>query len=66
MALHACVLQSKTPCIRPISLDSGLHSRLYDLVMATNHQTESTVMQIGEVAKRTSLTVEAIRFYEKR
>jgi MerR family mercuric resistance operon transcriptional regulator len=52
--------------IRPISLDSGLHSRLYDFVMATNHQTESTAMQIGEVAKRSSLTVDAIRFYEKR
>jgi DNA-binding transcriptional MerR regulator len=49
-----------------ISLDSGLHSRLYDFVMATNHQTESTAMQIGEVAKRSSLTVDAIRFYEKR
>jgi len=34
--------------------------------MATNHQTESTAMQIGEVAKRTSLSVDAIRFYEKR
>jgi MerR family copper efflux transcriptional regulator len=52
--------------IRPISLDSGLRSRLYDFVMATNHETETTAMQIGEVAKRTSLTVDAIRFYEKR
>lgn len=34
--------------------------------MATNHQTATTAMQIGEVAKRTSLTVDAIRFYEKR
>ncbi|MGA8619682.1 MAG: MerR family transcriptional regulator [Candidatus Sulfotelmatobacter sp.] len=34
--------------------------------MATSRQTESTAMQIGEVAKRTSLTVDAIRFYEKR
>ncbi len=49
-----------------ISLDSGLHSRLYDFVMATNYQTESTAMQIGEVAERASLTVDAIRFYEKR
>jgi DNA-binding transcriptional MerR regulator len=39
---------------------------LYDFVMATNHQTENTAMQIGEVAKRSSLTVDAIRFYEKR
>jgi hypothetical protein len=39
---------------------------LYDFVMATNRQTESTAMQIGEVAERTSLTVDAIRFYEKR
>jgi hypothetical protein len=49
-----------------LALDSGLRSRLYDLVMATHHHTESTAMQIGEVAKRTSLTVDAIRFYEKR
>jgi DNA-binding transcriptional MerR regulator len=39
---------------------------LYDFVMATNQQIESTAMQIGEVAKRSSLTVDAIRFYEKR
>jgi DNA-binding transcriptional MerR regulator len=52
--------------IRPISLDSGLYSRLYDFVMATNQQTASATMQIGEVAKRTSLTADAIRFYERR
>ena len=34
--------------------------------MATNHQTESVAMQIGEIAKRTCLTVDAIRFYEER
>jgi len=34
--------------------------------MATNHQTESTAMQIGEVAKRSSLSIDAIRFYERR
>ena len=34
--------------------------------MATNHQTASATMQIGEVAQRASLTVDAIRFYEKR
>jgi DNA-binding transcriptional MerR regulator len=39
---------------------------LYDFVMATNQQIESTAMQIGEVAKRSSLTADAIRFYEKR
>jgi MerR family transcriptional regulator, copper efflux regulator len=33
--------------------------------MATNHQAV-TMMQIGEIAKRTYLTVDAIRFYEKR
>jgi DNA-binding transcriptional MerR regulator len=31
-----------------------------------NHQAANTAMQIGEVAQRTSLTVDAIRFYEKR
>ena len=34
--------------------------------MATNYQAASATMQIGEVARRTSLTVDAIRFYEKR
>jgi MerR family transcriptional regulator, mercuric resistance operon regulatory protein len=38
---------------------------LYDFVKATNHQAVNQ-MQIGEIAKRTSLTVDAIRFYEKR
>ena len=33
--------------------------------MATNDQAV-TMMQIGEVAKRTSLTADAIRFYERR
>ena len=33
--------------------------------MAANHQAV-TMMQIGEIAKRTCLTVDAIRFYEKR
>jgi len=34
--------------------------------MGTNYQAPNITMQIGEVAKRTSLTVDAIRFYEKR
>jgi len=46
------------------ALESGLHSRLYDLGMAINHQAV-TMMQIGEIAKRTSLTTDTIRFYEK-
>jgi DNA-binding transcriptional MerR regulator len=33
--------------------------------MGTNHQTEAAAIRIGEVAKRSSLTVDAIRFYEK-
>ena len=37
-----------------LPLDSGLHSRLYDFVMGTNHEAESATMQIGwhEVAER--------------
>ena len=31
-----------------------------------NHQAAKATMQIGEVAKRISLTVDAIRFYERR
>ena len=47
-------------------VDSGLNSRLYDLVMAANHQGAGANLRIGEVAKRTATTVDAIRFYEKR
>ena len=36
------------------------------LVMAANHQLSTPTLQIGEVARRTELTVDAIRFYEKR
>jgi len=34
--------------------------------MAMTRQIEASTMQIGEVAKRASLTVDAIRFYERR
>jgi DNA-binding transcriptional MerR regulator len=47
------------------AVDSGLHSRLYDPVMAANHQGAGATLR-GEVAKRTATTVDAIRFYEKR
>jgi DNA-binding transcriptional MerR regulator len=50
----------------PFPLDFGLRSRLYDLVMAANHQLSIPTLHIGEVARRTELTVDAIRFYEKR
>lgn len=39
---------------------------MYDLVMAANHQLSTPMLQIGDVARRTELTVDAIRFYEKR
>jgi MerR family mercuric resistance operon transcriptional regulator len=34
--------------------------------MATNQQARRVTMQIGEVARRASLTIDAIRFYERR
>jgi DNA-binding transcriptional MerR regulator len=39
---------------------------LYDFVMQPNRHVQTTTIQIGEVADRTSLTVDAIRFYERR
>lgn len=41
-------------------VDSGVRSRVYPQEMQTSG------IQIGELAKRTTLTVDAIRFYEKR
>jgi DNA-binding transcriptional MerR regulator len=66
MALDSHASLSKTPRIRPFLLTLDCSPDWYDFVMATNHQTENTAMQIGGVAQRTSLTVDAIRFYEKR
>lgn len=34
--------------------------------MASNHQVPTPALQIGAVARRTELTVDTIRFYEKR
>src|SRR5207253_873657 len=70
-ATDLSISSSPQPCstiaiVSPARLDSGLRSRLYDFVMRTNHQVGSATMQIGEVAERTALTVDAIRFYEKR
>ena len=47
-------------------LDSRLRSRLYDLGMPTNPHALNRTMQIGAVSKRTALTGDAIRFYERR
>ena len=42
-------------------VDSGLRSRVYSVCTMSG-----SLMQIGELAKRTTLSVDAIRFYEKR
>lgn len=47
-------------------LDSGLHSRLYAWIMAGIQNVVGPTFQIGEVAKRTALSIDAIRFYERR
>src|SRR5437879_5200131 len=47
-------------------LDSGAHSRLYPLHMPIQEGSASTAFQIGELSRRSHLTVDAIRFYERR
>ena len=47
-------------------LDSGPHSRLYAWIMASIQNAVQPTFQIGEVAKRTALSIDAIRFYERR
>lgn len=41
-------------------IDSGPHSRVYAAAM------QAAAIRIGELAKRTTLSIDAIRFYEKR
>jgi len=48
------------------TLDSGLHSRLYACFMASIQNSAHPTFQIGELAKRTALSIDAIRFYERR
>lgn len=47
------------------ALDSGLWSRVYPFSMRQGSEAFNT-MQIGKVAQRTALTVDSIRFYERR
>src|SRR5216684_2322132 len=47
-------------------LDSGLHSRVYLRSMASIQNGVQATFQIGELARRTALSIDAIRFYERR
>lgn len=47
------------------SLDSRPYSRLYNSLMASLSSIPGR-LRIGELARRTSMTVDGIRFYEKR
>jgi DNA-binding transcriptional MerR regulator len=48
------------------ALDSGPYSRVYPFNMPLVSDRATSTMQIGEVAKLTALTVDAIRYYERR
>ena len=48
------------------ALDSGPYSRVYPFNMPQVSDRATSTMQIGEVAKLTALTVDAIRIYERR
>src|SRR5258708_38165854 len=51
---------------RKYTLDSGLYSRVYSIFMPSIHNGGQPTFQIGELAKRTDLSIDAIRFYERR
>jgi MerR family Zn(II)-responsive transcriptional regulator of zntA len=55
----------KEACFQKI-LDSGLHSRLYPWIMSSIQNGVQPNFQIGELAKRAALSIDAIRFYERR
>ena len=46
-------------------LDSGVHSRVYSGIAKIGMASVTQSLHIGEVARQTGLTVDAIRFYEK-
>ncbi|MGB8582066.1 MAG: heavy metal-responsive transcriptional regulator [Candidatus Sulfotelmatobacter sp.] len=48
------------------ALDSGPWSRVYPFRMPQGSQAPKNTIQIGEAAQRTALTVDTIRFYERR
>ena len=49
-----------------IALDSGVQSRVYPKFMRHCSNGLKSAMQIGEAAQRATLTVDTIRFYERR
>lgn len=58
-------LVTRTPPSENI-LDSGPYSRVYACLMASIQNGVQPTLQIGELAKRTALSIDAIRFYERR
>lgn len=65
---YRCALRSKTSGGNYFAdiLDSGPHSRVYAWSMASIQIGVPATFQIGEIAKRTALSIDAIRFYERR
>src|SRR6266568_1356281 len=54
------------PEVQPYPLDSGLHSRVYPGSLASIQNGVQATFQIGELARRTALSFDAIRFCERR
>jgi len=51
-------------CILP--LDSGVWSRVYAFCMPQSSETLKNTIQIGEAAEQSAMSVDTIRFYERR
>lgn len=47
-------------------LDSGVHSRVYDFLVLEALENQRSTIQIGEAAQRAKLSIDTIRFYERR
>src|SRR5215831_14268106 len=59
-----CWLRSSQGC--KCGLDSGVWSRVYDFLMPYALETPGSTIQIGEAAEQAKLSIDTIRFYERR
>jgi len=66
IAKKSYCIEAEAPELRSLNiLDSGMHSRLYAFVMSNIQNGGQATFQIGELARRTALSIDAILTQEK-
>src|SRR5215469_14146645 len=62
---HAGILAPRFTKLQ-MRIDSGVRSRVYDFLMPHALESPGSTIQIGEAAQQAKLSIDTIRFYERR